>query len=235
MAPYDQAPSSRADWIAFYARFGYAAKGVLCGGIGVLALLRALDFSSGKTVGSEGVLQVIATQPYGQVMLWLLAFSLVGYVIWRFIQAFLDPEHNGKEAKGIVRRLGYACSGLAYAGVAFSALSILLSLSSGEGKTSQEWALTIMQQPFGRWLIGAGGLFFFGMGCYYFYRAIKAQFRKQMKLHKMSDTAKTWATLVGRIGITARGIVYVVIGIFAMRAAWAFDARKGRLRSGLLD
>ncbi|MGB3668882.1 MAG: DUF1206 domain-containing protein [Phormidesmis sp.] len=235
MAPYDQSPSSKADWIAFYARFGYAAKGVLYAGIGILALLRALNFSSGKTVGSKGVLQTIAGQPYGQVVLWILAFSLVGYVIWRFIQAFLDPEHNGKEAKGIVRRIGYACSGLVYAGVAFSALSILLSLSSGGGKTTQEWALAVMQQPFGRWLVGAGGLFFFGLGCYYFYRAFKAKFRKQMKLHEMSDTAKTWATIAGRIGITARGVVYIVIGVFAMRAAWTFDPSQIKTTEGALS
>ncbi len=235
MAYYDKAPSSKADWIAFYARFGYAAKGVLYCGMGVLALMQSLDFRSGKTVGSKGVLQTIAAQPYGQVMLWILAFSLGGYVVWRFIQAFLDPEHHGEEAKGIARRVGYACSGLVYAGVAFSALSILLSLSSGEGKTTQEWALTVMQQPFGRWLVGAGGLLFFGLGCYYFYRAIKARFRRQMKLHEMSSAAKTWATIAGRAGIMARGAVYVVIGTFAMRAAWTFDSSQIKTTEGALS
>lgn len=235
MTPSDKTPQSAGDWIAYFARFGYAAKGVLYGGIGLLALLEALDFSSGKTVDSKGVLVTIANQPYGQVLLVILAISLTGYVVWRFIQAFLDPEHSGHDAKNIARRVGYAVSGLVYASVAFSAVSILISASSGDGKTAQEWALTIMQQPFGRWLVGAGGLLAFGLGCYYFYRAITAKFRKHMKMHEMSDTAKTWATLVGRIGNAARGFVYVVISVFAMRAAWTFDPSKIKTTEGALE
>lgn len=234
MAPSHQKPQSSGDWIAYFARFGYAAKGVLYGGIGILALLQALDFSSGKTVGSKGVLVAIASQPYGQVMLAILAISLMGYVLWRFIQAFVDPEHSGHDAKNIVRRVGYAVSGLVYASVAFSAISILISSSSGGGKSAQEWALTVMQQPFGRWVVGVGGLLAVGLGCYYFYRAIKAKFRKHMKLHEMSDTAKTWAILVGRVGNAARGVVYVVIGFFAVRAAWTFDSSKIKTTEGAL-
>jgi hypothetical protein len=222
-------------WIVYFARFGYAAKGMLYGGVGILALLQALDFSAGDTVGSSGVIESIAVRPYGRLMLVMLAISLMGYVLWRFIQAFIDPEYNNAhDAKGIVRRIGYACSGLAYTGVAFSAVKILMSLSSGDGKTAQAWALTIMQQPFGRWVIGVGGLFFFGLGCSYFYEAIKASFRKHMKLYEMSETAKVWATAVGRIGSAARGVVYVVIGVFAMRAAWSFDASKIKTTEGAL-
>ncbi len=234
MAPSKHNQTSYGDWIAYYARFGYAAKGILYGVSGLLALLEALDISSGKTVGSTGVLKTIASQSYGRVMLVVLAVSLIGYVVWRFIQAFVDPEHSGQDAKNIVRRAGYACSGLVYAGVAFSAVSILMHFSSGEGKTAQEWALTVMEKPFGRWLVGAGGLFFFGMGCYYFYRAIKAEFRKQMKLHEMSNAEKTWATVVGRAGISARGIVYVVIGVFVMKAAWRFDPSQIKTTEGAL-
>lgn len=221
-------------WITYFARFGYAAKGTLYGGVGVLALLQSLDFSAGETVGSSGVIENIAGQPHGRLMLVLLAISLMGYVMWRFIQAAIDPEHSGKDAKGIVRRIGYACSGLAYAGVTFSAVKILMSLSSGEGKTAQAWALTIMQQPFGRWVVGVGGLLFFGIGCSYFYEAIKASFRRHMKLSEMSNTAKVWAITVGRVGTAARGVVYVVIGVFAMRAARAFDASKIKTTEGAL-
>ena len=39
----------------------------------------------------------------------------------------------------------------------------------------------------------------------------------------MSGVAKIWATIAGRVGIAARGFVYVMIGIYAARAAWEFD------------
>ncbi|PZO09501.1 MAG: hypothetical protein DCF25_21610 [Leptolyngbya foveolarum] len=210
-------------WIEYYARFGYGAKGVIYGSTGLLALLEALDISEGETVGSEGALKTIGAQPFGRAMLVVLGISLMGYVGWRFIQAVLDPEHSGTDASDILRRFSYACSGLAYVGVAFTAVKILTAGSSEGGTTTQERVVKLIRMPYGQWLVGAGGLIVFGIGCYYFYRAIKAEFRKQFKHHQMSDAAKTWANIVGRVGIAARGFVYVVIGFFGMRAAWSFD------------
>lgn len=211
-------------WIEHCARVGYGAKGVIYGIVGLLALMQAFDLNQGETVGSQGVLERIATQPFGRGLLLVLAISLVGYVVWRFIQAVLDPEHSGADAADVLRRISYACSGFAYAGVAFSAVKILKVSVSSEGKTAEQWAFEIMAQPFGRCLVGAGGLVVFGIGCYYFYRVIKAEFRKRFKRHHMSDSAKTWATIAGRVGIAARGFVYVVIGCYGLRAAWEFDS-----------
>ncbi|MEL7070178.1 MAG: DUF1206 domain-containing protein [Cyanobacteria bacterium J06581_3] len=236
MTSSKHAQQDSSDWIAAFARFGYAAKGVLYGGTGLLAFLEALNVSGGKTVGSEGVLKTIASQPYGKVMLAVLAVSLMGYVLWRFIQAAVDPEHNSTEAKDIARRIGYACSGIVYATIAFTAIGILKSSSSSNGgRTEQDMVLAVMQQPFGRWLVGAGGLLFFGLGCYYFYRAYKAKFRKRMKLHEMSSVEKTWATVIGRVGVTARGIVYAIIGVSVLRAAWAFDPSAVKTKEGALS
>ena len=222
MTHSDKAQHNVERWIEYYARFGYGAKGVIYGSVGILALFEALDLTRGETVGSEGALRAIAAQPFGRAMLIVTGISLMGYVVWRFIQAILDPEHSGTDAKDWLRRFSYACSGLAYIGVAYTALKILINAASG-GKTTQERVFDLMNMPYGRWLVGAGGLIVFGIGCYYFYRAIKAEFRKRFKRHNMSDAAKTWANIAGRVGIAARGFVYVVIGVFGMRAAWNFD------------
>ena len=52
---------------------------------------------------------------------------------------------------------------------------------------------------------------------------LRLSFANGFKRHHMSDAAKTWANIAGRVGIAARGFVYAVIGIFGMRAAWRFD------------
>ncbi|MEO0769266.1 MAG: DUF1206 domain-containing protein [Cyanobacteria bacterium J06649_4] len=211
-------------WLELYARAGYGAKGIIYGTVGLLALFQAMDFQIGETVGSEDVLRRVAAQPFGQGLLLLLCISLVGYVVWRFLQAVLDPEHNGCDSKDVVRRISYACSGVAYAGLAFSAIEILSLDDNGDsGEAAGQLALAVMTKPFGRWIVAAGGLLFVGIGGYYFYRALKAAFRKRFKRHYMSDTEKTWATIVGRVGIAARGVVYAVIGCYGVRAALKFD------------
>ena len=148
----------------------------------------------------------------------------MGYVVWRFIQAFLDPEHNdSKDFPNVVRRIAYGISGFIYAGIAYSAIEILTESAEDGSRTPTEWVLIVMSVPLGRLLVTAGGLMFFGVGCYYFYRAFKAEFRKRLKLHHMSDAAKIWCTIVGRSGIAARGFVYIVIGTYATSAAWEYD------------
>ena len=55
-----------------FARFGYAAKGFVYGAIGILALLAAFRLG-GNTTGSSGALQAIAQQPFGRILLVLIA------------------------------------------------------------------------------------------------------------------------------------------------------------------
>ncbi len=157
MAPSEQLDQPHEKWISYYARFGYAAKGIVYGSSGVLAILAALDLGDNDTVGSTGALSKIAEQPFGRILLAVVAFSLMGYVLWRFIQAALDPEHKGHDFSDIVRRLSYACSGFVYAGVAFSAVKILMRSPDSGGKTPADWAFQVMQKPFGRgWSLQAG-------------------------------------------------------------------------------
>lgn len=121
------------------ARFGYAAKGFVYGAIGILALLAAFNVGGGQTTDTTGALQAISTQPFGRILLALIALGLVGYVIWRFVQAIDDPRNKGTDAGGILTRLGYILSGLAYAGVATNAALLAIgSSNSGGGNSKQE-------------------------------------------------------------------------------------------------
>ena len=55
------------------ARFGYVAKGFVYGAIGILALLAAFNVGGGKTTGTTGALQTSAAQPFGRILLVLIA------------------------------------------------------------------------------------------------------------------------------------------------------------------
>jgi hypothetical protein len=44
----------------------------------------------------------------------------------------------------------------------------------------------------------------------------------------MSQNEQTWATRLGRFGIAARGIVFVIIGIFFIQAAMLSDASQAK-------
>ena len=218
-----------------FARFGYAAKGFVYGAIGILALLAAFN-TGGKTTGTTGALQAIAAQPFGQILLILIALGLVGYVIWRFIQAINDPRDKGTDAKGIVTRLGYIFSGIAYAAVAINAALLAIGSSSGGsgGNSKQDWTATVMQQPFGRWLVGIAGAITIGIGFWRLYQAYKIKFRKKLNLNELNSEQEDWLVNISRFGIAARGVVFVMIGFFILQAAHQYNPEKVRGLDGAL-
>jgi hypothetical protein len=224
------------DWIERFARFGFAAKGVVYAVVGILAAQAAFT-AGGETTDPQGALQSIVTQPFGQVLLGLIAIGLAGYVLWRFLEAILDPEGIGSDAKGIAKRLGYATSGFIYAGLAFSAVKLAAG-SVGNGSdgdsSAQDWTARILSQPFGQWLVGLGGAFAIGLGFYFFYEAFSAKFCKELKIREMSSTERKTATWFGRVGITARGIVYTIVGIFLITAARQSNPNQARGVGGAL-
>ena len=85
-------------WIRRLARAGYVAKGVQYGTIGLLAALAAVGDHDGRTTDSKGVLHELHRQPFGQLLLAIMAFGLAGYAVWRFVEGVFDPEHRGASA-----------------------------------------------------------------------------------------------------------------------------------------
>ena len=236
-----RAEHQAAPWIEWLARLGYAAKGlvyIIIGGIAVQAALGQGD----QVTGSEGALQSIARQPFGRVMLAIVALGLAGYALWRLVQAIRDPEHKGSDAKGIATRVGYAISGLIHAGLALAAGRLVFGSGSGgggggggaEGGVDSRTAM-LMQQPFGPWLVGLVGVGIIGFGLYELYRAYKTDIAKRLHLWQLDTDTRRWVVRSGRMGYAARGVVFAVIGFFLIQAAMHHNPAEARGLGGALQ
>ena len=214
------------------ARLGYATKGAVYAVIGVLAVMMAVG-AGGASTSSRGALQIIAEQPFGRVLVGVTALGLLGYALWRFVQAIRDPEGKGADAKGIIQRLGYGGSGIVYIGL--MVVSARLALTRGGGGDSQQaWTAKLMAQPFGQWLVGLVGAIVIGIGLYHFYQAYKATFMKEYKTEEMSATERRWAKRCGQFGLAARGVTFGIIGGFLITAAVQADASEAKGLAGAL-
>lgn len=215
-------------WFEKLARFGYAAKGVVYFVVGLLATQAAIG-SGGETTSTSGALREILAQPFGKFLLSLIASGIIGYVLWRLVQTFLDPEHRGEElsAKRIVQRLGYAFSAISYGGLAATAIRLIFGLrTNGNSASPQDWTARFLAQPFGQWLVGLAGGIIVVVGLYHLYQSYKAKFMQEFKQHQMSLNERKWAKRTGQFGIAARGVVFAVIGIFLIVAAWQSNASQ---------
>lgn len=220
-------------WVERLARLGYAAKGVVYAVVGLLTAQAAFGVG-GQMTDSKGALQQIITQPFGKILLAIVAIGLFGYTLWRLVEAASDPDNDGSDAKGVLKRIGIAGSGIAYAGLALYAVSMLIGTGSSQGNQTQDWTARLMSYPAGRWLVGLIGLVVICVGLSQFYTAYTASFRKHLRTEQMSSDAQTWVIRLGRVAYVARGIVFCVIGILVIQAALSYDASKVQGLGGAL-
>lgn len=226
-----QATRQAAPWIEKLARLGYAAKGVVYILVGLLALQAARG--GADATDSGGALRSIVSQPFGKVLLGIIAVGLAGYTLWRWVTALLNPEG---EKTGT--RVGYAISGVVHIGLTLTAARLAMgSGSSGRGgdQAASHWTAEVMSHPLGRWMVALAGIVIAGYGLQQLYHAYTVKLDKQLALGSLGGDMRAWVVRVGRAGLAARGIVFGIIGIFLLLAALHTDPGEARGLGGALQ
>ena len=220
-------------WVERLGRAGLVSKGVLYAVVAILAVKIALG-GRAENPDRNGALHAIAQQPFGKGLLILLALGLAGYAFWRLAQAILDRDLEGDEPKGLAKRGTALAKGVMYAGLCVLTVSTIVDENSGGGSNEQKTTAGVFDWPAGRYLVYAAGLAFVGAALFNGYRAVTCKFEKKLKTGEMGEAEEKAATGVGILGHLARMVVYSLIGIFLLRAAWEFDAKEARGLDGAL-
>jgi hypothetical protein len=82
--------------------------------------------------------------------------------------------------------------------------------------------------------LGLIGLVVVGVGLFQFYKAYTAQFREQLQLAGAGRERRGWVLRFGKVGIAARGVVFVLAGSFLILAAFRSDPAEARGLDGVL-
>jgi hypothetical protein len=208
---------SAAAWVRPVARIGFASKAAVYMTIGFLALMMALG-NGGKATDAHGAIDALERLPAGTPLLAFIALGMAGYALWRFLQAIMDLEEKGKDAKGIAIRAGYFGSGVAYASLALYTLKETFG-TAREGNSNQEASAWLLSSESGAWILGAIGLAVIAWGIWHFVKAFREKFMEHIETSRMSADEQTWMRRVGKLGLSARGVVAIVLGIFVVNAA----------------
>ena len=221
-----QAARPAGPWVERLARVGYIAKGVIYAVIGFLAFREAVG-AGGRSTDPSGAIHSIGTQPFGGVMLALLAVGLACYALWKVVQGVKDPDGKGSDAHGIVRRAAYVGSGALYGLLAYTAAQSILGAedTSEDAATASAMAL---QPPVGPILVGLVGVVVVAVGLYQLYAAYEAKFRDDLRLTQMGEAEERWVIYAGRIGTAARAVAIGVAGTFLLLAAYQSDPSEAR-------
>jgi hypothetical protein len=202
-------------------RAGFVARGLIYAIIGILAFKLALGHG-GKLTNQQGALHTVAHQPFGKLLLTLVAIGLGGYALWRFVRAAIGHGPEGSDSG--FDRVAAAGSGFAYAAIFVLAIEILLG-SGGSSTTPRKAAAGVLGWPAGTWIVGIAGAVMIGIALYQGYRAVTRKFLDDSKVEEMSPDMRKWVTRAGMVGHLARMVVFGLIGIFLVKAAIDYNAR----------
>jgi len=209
-------------------RLGYVVRGALYAVMGLLALALALGSGGGQATDLSGSLVVLVGNPFGKLVLVVVAVGLTAYSVWGFVRAIYDPLHRGSDVSGYAARLGFVTSALSYLAIVIFALQILGGAGGGSGDSTQKTIASVLIHPAGGLLTVIIGLVAIAIAFGQFLEAYKATFKKDLKGAEMTTSERDLAIGLGRFGMFARGVTFLVIGWFLVQAGIHHDAGQAQ-------
>jgi hypothetical protein len=208
------------EWLA---RAGFVARAAVYLVIGILAIKLAVG-NGGANPSQQGALKAVAAQPFGQVLLILIAIGLAGYALWRLVRALLGHGPEGTD-RGLDRVAALA-SGVVYSVLCALAVEILLGSGRSGSGSAESATAGVLGWPAGTWLVGIAGAVLVGVGLYQGYRAVTKKFLADEKTQDMSPAVRRGIEWLGTVGYLARMVVFGLVGVFLIRAAVDYNPDK---------
>lgn len=187
------------------ARIGYLGKGTVYLLVGVRAIRAA--FERVPTGGSEEAMERWG-DALGMPFLLALSIGLGCFTLWRAVQVWREKE------AGWLARLGYALSALLYFKLGKGALELVWESPDPDDPSEQEqMAAFLFSQPLGQALVALAGAVILTMGVYQFWKAYRSRFEEQ-------EGFNAFTVWLARAGLAARGVAFLLLGSYVLRAAW---------------
>lgn len=204
-----------------FVRFGFAAKGIVTILIGALALRYALGWGGGVT-GPQGAIEALLDEPFGQIILAVLAAGLSGYALWMFVEAFMDPERKGTGFQGLAERVAFFVTGVGYGLLAYATVNLLLGHRGAGGPDLDDLAAGVLTPHVGRWSVGLAGAIVMTAGLLQLRLGITAGFRHIFR-PGLSTVERVLTSAIGSFGYLTLGVLSLLVGYSLIQVAVRYD------------
>jgi hypothetical protein len=208
----------RSRWFDPFARTGFVARALVYALLGFLVVELARGHWR-TPANQKGALETVAHQPFGGVLLTLLAIGLGAYATWALFRAALG--HGPEDTDSGFARFSRAASAVVYA--AFCGLTIEILVTGGGSSASPKGPPAgVLGWPGGRVMVGIAGAVLIGVALYQAYQGVSRRFLLDSKTEQMGSRTKRAITVLGVAGYLARAAVFVLVGVFVIKAAVDF-------------
>ena len=212
------------------ARAGLTVYGVIHILVGWLALLMAWGGSAVESSDLSGVLRTLADQPFGKILLWLVAVGMVALALWQVSESIWGYR-NREGAKR--KQVASGAKAVVYAALGVSAARVALGSGSSSSVQQQEATSGVLTLPAGRVMVVVAGMIIIGVGVTHVVKGVKKSFLEEIVTSSMSSVARQGAIRLGQIGYIAKGISVGAVGGLLTYATVTFDPQMEGLDGAL--
>lgn len=204
------------------ARIGLVAYGVVHL---LLAWLAArVGFGHEERADPSGALGAMAGEPFGGLLLWLLAAGFVAVAVWQARQAVGGFRRVPALAARLSRRLLAAGQVVLFGALAILAGRIASGMSSGGG--GQDVTARLLGLAIGPPLVTAVGVGVVIAGAAIAWRGWRMGFTDAMDLERAAPAVRTLVERSGQLGSVAKGVAVGIIGVLVAIAGVARQPDK---------
>lgn len=217
-------------------RMAIATQGVLYVVVGLLAA-QVAGGDRQADPSQRGALRTVAQQPFGLVLVLVLAVGLVSYAVWRALLA-IRGDTGDEDGASLAKRAGNAGRAVIYASLTLAAVRLLRSQpdsgGSGGEDGAQQSTSTVLSLPAGRAIVVVAGLAVIGAGGWNIWRGVQRSFLDSLDTGRVDADRRHAVELLGVAGYAARGVAFALVGWFLVTAGLQHDASETRGLDGAL-
>ena len=207
------------------ARVGLVAYGVVHLLLGWLALQIAWGLSGRESADTSGAMKTLADQPFGQVLLWLVAVGLASLALWQ-ASAVIWGYRNLEGAERVRKQITSGAKAVVFAALGYSAGAAALGAGSSSAQSQQQATSGVLGWPGGRVIVIAAGLVIIGVGVTAIVKGVKKSFAEEIDTSPLSPTLRTAVARLGQLGYIAKGLALGVVGGLLSYATLTFDPQQ---------
>ena len=207
------------------ARVGLVAYGVVHLLLGWLALQIAWGLSGRESADTSGAMKTLADQPFGQVLLWLVAAGLAALALWQ-ASAVIWGYRNLEGAERVRKQITSGAKAVVFAALGYSAGAAALGAGSSSAQSQQQATSGVLGWPGGRVIVIVAGLVIIGVGVTAIVKGVKKSFAEEIDTSPLSPTLRTAVARLGQVGYIAKGLALGVVGGLLSYATLTFDPQQ---------
>ena len=201
---------------------GCFATGIIYAAIGVIALLSFFRLKEGGA-DENSFFVLLNSFVLGKIVNWVIILGAVCFIVWRFYEAFKDPNCIGSDAKAILLRGGAAFSSVADAFIVLSVLQALFAGDkapvTGEPVQQQKMVADLLQSNWGHFIVMATGIIaMLTAGILVFY-GLSKRFTEAINADHFTNRSRHILHAIAYAGYFARGVILGIIGFFLLKAS----------------